>query len=68
MVLKSPAEPLGSLADGVIPGVAQANGTRPRSGGPMLATSTQSRTANPRLTAQTPWPPSRRLLAFVSPN
>jgi hypothetical protein len=32
MVLKSPAEPLGSLADGVIPGVAQANGTRPRSG------------------------------------
>jgi hypothetical protein len=68
MVLKSPVEPLGSLADGVIPGMAHANGTRPRSGDPTLAASTQSPTANPRSTAQTLWPPSRRLLAFVSPS
>ena len=53
MVLKSPAELLGSPADGVILGVVHANGTRARFRHPMLETSTQSPTANFRFRALT---------------
>jgi hypothetical protein len=47
MVLKSPAEPLGSPADGVIPGVARVNGDSGALPGPDVGASTQSpRTAS----------------------
>jgi hypothetical protein len=65
MVPTSPVAALGSLADGVVPGVAHANGTRPLLRDLMLGASTRSPTANPRSAAHTLWPPSRGLLAFV---
>jgi uncharacterized membrane protein YbhN (UPF0104 family) len=56
MILKSPAEPLGSPADGAIAGVAPVDGPQPRSRDPTLGASVQSPTASSGSRVQTLWP------------